>query len=214
MDLASGDQPTGEVLRQQLQTADHFQFLELGRVHWCRLVCCLRVKLCLMISDAHHLAANSSMYLLMPSNSAFPVEIKYRICVRSETFLLRSNSPRACCIGSSRVCLGILYSARTIDRHSEMTRCLWRKCSRLSAALLALPARVLRAALLKDMAASNRDVGRIEVVGVQVRIAYSGTSLLGIWMMSTSALILGEIKFWQNEAVRTSRVFRVAPRRS
>jgi len=78
----------------------------------------------------HRLDASSSIYLCMPSNSAFPVDIKYRICEMSPTCLLRSNSPRAYAIGSPRVSLGIWYRLRKIVRHKLSTRWRWMKASR------------------------------------------------------------------------------------
>lgn len=68
---------------------------------------------------ASHLVANSSIYRCMLSNSVFPVETKYRICVTSFTSLCRSNSSRAYCIGSARCALGTLYRARTMERQRE-----------------------------------------------------------------------------------------------
>ena len=48
------------------------------------------------------ITANSSIYLLIPSHSAFPVLTKYLICAVSLTFLFLANSAFACETGSFR----------------------------------------------------------------------------------------------------------------
>lgn len=66
------------------------------------------------------------------SNCVLPVLTKYRIFVVSFTPLLRSNSSRAKVFISSLVddSLGILFSARTMSRQRERTRCRRRKSDR------------------------------------------------------------------------------------
>jgi len=73
----------------------------------------------------HH---NPSIYLSIPSHCVLPVDIKYRICVRSSTPLFLLNSSLANPNISSLV-LGseIRLQPRTMVRHSERARLRWRK---------------------------------------------------------------------------------------
>lgn len=106
-----------------------------------------------------YLAASSSIYLRILSNSVLPVDIKYRICVRSEIFLFLSNSVLACCSGSCRFDGGILYKARKTVRHRAITLCRCRKCSRPRGALRI---RVGGMGILGESVARRRKAGCIE----------------------------------------------------
>jgi hypothetical protein len=77
-----------------------------------------------------YLAASSSIYRVIVSNSALPVDTKYRICVISETCLLRANSFLAYEIGSSRFPFGIRNRLRRMSRYRESTRPRWMNASR------------------------------------------------------------------------------------
>lgn len=67
------------------------------------------------------------IYLSIPSHCVCPVDIKYRICVRSFTSLFLTNSslakPRVSFLESL---LEILRQSRTIVRHSEIAFFRWR----------------------------------------------------------------------------------------